>query len=144
MAITPSNFIQATENLVAVAAALSRSTVQVRSHRVGIGAGVIWHPNGIIITNAHVVTEPRVTVELSDGRIFDAVCTRRDSQRDLAALKVAAVDLSAATIGDSDALRVGELVLAVGNPLGVVGALTTGIIQATGSKDAFSRWVEAA
>lgn len=143
MAITPSNPIRATENLVAVAAALSRSTVQVRSRGFGIGAGVIWHPNGIIITNAHVVRGPRATVELSDGRVFDAVCTRRDSHRDLVALKIAAVDLSAATIGDSDALRVGELVLAVGNPLGVVGALTTGIIHATGSKDAFSRWVQA-
>lgn len=142
MAITP-NDATPTENLAAVAAALSRSTVQVRSRRFGIGSGIIWHPSGIIITNAHVVEGSRATVELSNGRVFDAVCTRRDSQRDLAALKVAAVDLSAATIGDSDALRVGELVLAVGNPLGVVGALTTGIIHAMSPKDAFSRWVQA-
>lgn len=140
MTITPNDPISVTE-LEAVAAALRRSTVQVRSRKMGVGSGVIWN-NGLIITNAHVLRGSRATVELSDGRVFDAVCIR-DAQQDLAALKVAAVDLSAATIGDSDTLRVGQLVLAVGNPLGVVGALTTGIIHAIGPKDTFSKWVQA-
>jgi len=74
--------------------------------------------------------------------VFDAG-TSRDPQRDLAALTVSAADLSAATIGDSDALRVGELVLAVGNPSGHVGVLTTGIIHAIGPKDALTKWVQA-
>lgn len=142
MTITPNDATRATEELAAVAAALSRSTVQVRSRRYGFGSGVIWHPNGLIITNNHVIRGPRATVELSNGRVFDALCINRDTQRDLAVLKVSAVDLPTATIGDSDALRVGELVLAVGNPLGIVGALTTGIIHAVGSKDA-SRWIQA-
>lgn len=143
MAIMPNDATRATEELAAVAAALSLSTVQVQSRRSGVGSGVIWHSSGLIITNAHVVRGSRAKVELSDGRAFDAVCTSRDSQWDLAALKVSATDLPAATVGDSDALRVGELVLAVGNPLGLVGALTTGIIHAIGPKDASPRWVQA-
>ncbi len=130
------------EELADVAAVLSRSTVQVRSRRFSGGSGVIWHSN-LIITNAHVVRGARTTVELSDGRVFDAVCTSRDPQRDLAALTVDATDLPAATIGDSDALRVGELVLAVGNPLGLIGALSTGIIHAVAPKDTSRRWVQA-
>ncbi len=141
MASAVNEATKVTEELAAVAAALSRSTVQVRSRRYGAGSGVIWHSSGLIITNSHVVRGSRATVELSDGRVFDAVCTSRDPQRDLATLKVSAVDLPSATVGDSDALRVGELVLAVGNPLGLVGALTTGIIHAIAPKDA--SWVQA-
>lgn len=137
------NDTKTTEELAAVAAALNRSTVQVRSRRFSMGSGVIWHAKGLIITNAHVVNGSRAMVELSDGRIFDAVCTSRDLQRDLAVLTVLADDLPAAIIGDSDALRVGQLALAVGNPLGLVGALTTGIIHTIGSKDPASRWIQA-
>jgi serine protease Do len=130
------------EELAAVAAVVSRSTVQVRSRRFSGGSGVIWHSN-LIITNDHVVRGARATVELSDGRVFDAVCTSRDPQRDLAALTIDATDLPVATIGDSDALRVGELVVAVGNPLGMIGALSTGIIHAVAPKDISRRWVQA-
>lgn len=114
--------------LAAVAEALRQSTVQVKSQGSGGGAGVIWHRDHLIITNAHVARTPRVTVELADGRVLEAECTRVDPVRDLAALHVDATHLPAAPLGNSDALRVGELVLAVGHPLGVVGALTTGII----------------
>lgn len=129
------------EELVTVAETLNRSTVQVQSRRFGEGSGVIWHSNGLIITNAHVIRGMGAKVKLSDGRVLDAVCIKRDTIRDLAALKVDASDLPAATIGDSDALKVGELVLAVGNPLGFVGAVTTGIIHATALFP--RRWVEA-
>ncbi|HEY9782326.1 MAG TPA: trypsin-like peptidase domain-containing protein [Leptolyngbyaceae cyanobacterium] len=129
------------EELVAVAEALNRSTVQVQSRRFGGGSGVIWHYGGLIITNAHVIRGMGAKVKLSDGRELEAVCIKRDRIRDLAALKVDATDLPAATIGDSDALKVGELVLAVGNPLGFVGAVTTGIIHATALFP--RRWVEA-
>lgn len=136
-----SNMFTPNDELADVAANLSRSTVQVHQ-RFGGGSGVIWHSNGSIITNAHVVRNMGVTVELSDGRVFDAVCIKRDRSLDLALLKVDAT-LPAATIGNSDTLRVGELVLAVGNPLGVVGALTTGIIHAIAPKDTLARWVQA-
>lgn len=128
-----------TLELAAVAEKLRRSTVQVRSDRLSAGSGVIWNSDGLIITNAHVAPKERASVELNDGRVFEAVVTTKDSHRDLAALQVEATDLPAATIGNSDTLRVGELVMAVGNPLGIVGALTTGIIHATSSQ----KWVMA-
>jgi len=118
-----------TAQLASVAAALSACTVQIRTGKSAVGSGVIWHSD-VIITNAHVVPGPQATVELADGRTFDAVCTSRDRQRDLAALQIAAKQLlPAATVGDSHALRVGELVLAVGHPVGFAGALTIGIIH---------------
>ena len=131
--------------LAAVALGLHHCTVQVRSRHSGGGSGVIWHSDGLIITNAHVAQDERVTVELSDGRVIDAVRTSVDPRRDLAVLRIEATDLPVVTVGDSDALRVGELVLAMGNPQGVVGALTTGIIHGVGPTDAQNRqrWVMA-
>jgi serine protease Do len=139
------------KELAAVAEQLRSCTVQVRSSRSGGGSGVIWHSDGLIITNAHVAQTETATVELSDGRVFDAVRTSIDRRWDLAALQIKATDLKAATVGDANALRVGELVLAVGNPLGVVGAVTTGIIHSIGSADtllddegaAYKQWVMA-
>lgn len=117
------------DELQAIATRLCRATVQVRGQGPGGGSGVIWSSDGLIITNAHVARGARATVELFDGRTLDAAVTARDKGRDLAALTIDAHDLPAAAIGDSDRLRVGELVLAVGNPLGMVGALTTGIVH---------------
>jgi serine protease Do len=87
----------------------------------------------LIVTNAHVVRSSHAQVKLWDGRTLDAVVTSRDLTRDLAALLAPGSDLPAATLADSSKARVGELVLAVGNPLGFVGALSTGIIHAAGS-----------
>lgn len=115
--------------LTVVAQQLKNSSVQVRSGNVGVGSGVIWHEDGLIVTNAHVAQTQKVAVELADGRIFQAVRTKIDPFLDLASLQIEATDLPAATIGDSNTLRVGELVLAVGNPVGAVGVLTAGIIQ---------------
>lgn len=127
-----------------IAEQLRRCTVQVRSSRGSGGSGVIWNSQGLIITNAHVAPFDRAIVELWDGRVIEAIRTDIDSRQDLAALQVETTDLPSVTVGDSD-LRVGELVLAVGNPLGLVGALTKGIIHATDSIDDFStqRWVKA-
>ncbi len=121
-----------------VAEALRRSTVQIKGRRYGTGSGVIWHSDGLIITNSHVVRGAHAQVRLSDGRSFDATVTKRDEPRDLAALRIPANDLPAITAGDSDSLRVGELALAVGNPFGHAGALTTGIIHTISQ-----RWVQA-
>lgn len=119
-----------TDDLASIAERLTRSTVQVRSDRHGAGSGVIWGSDGLIITNAHVAHGTRATVELWDGRTFDATVVSRDPARDLAALEVQARDLPAAPVGDSDTLRVGQVVVAVGNPLGITSALTTGIVHA--------------
>ncbi|MBW4624788.1 MAG: trypsin-like peptidase domain-containing protein [Brasilonema octagenarum HA4186-MV1] len=121
------------DEFASVAENLRKVTVKVRSSSFGSGSGVIWQTtegSSLIITNAHVATNNRATVELWDGRVFEAVRTNIDPTKDLAALKIDATDLPTATIGHSDALRVGELVLAVGNPFGDSGAVTTGIIHA--------------
>ena len=136
------------DELAAVAARLRRSTVVVRGRGRGAGSGVIWPGRGLIVTNAHVAQGPRSSVGLSDGRSLDAVVTARDPYRDLAALAVDAQDLPAADVADSDRLRVGDLVLAVGNPLGMIGALATGIIHTTGAAGARNgpggqRWIQA-
>lgn len=120
---------QFNDELSAVATTLRQSTVKVKSGAAGVGSGVIWQADGLIITNAHVATSNRATVELSDGRVFEAVRSHFDPQEDLAALKISATDLKTATIGDSANLRVGELVLAVGNPLADSGAVTIGIVH---------------
>src|SRR5689334_7208874 len=118
------------EELAVLAAKRRHQTVKVKNGSLEVGSGIIWQADGLIITNAHVATSNQATVELSDGRVFAAVRTRFDPQQDLAALKIAATDLNTASIGDSDRLLVGELVLAVGNPLADTGAVTTGIISA--------------
>lgn len=114
--------------LAAVADRVRPSVVEVRDGR-GAGSGVIWSPAGLIVTNHHVVPGKRAQVALADGRIFEATVTRRDADRDLAALRVDATALPAAPVGDSRALRVGQIVIAVGNPHGVPRAVTIGIIS---------------
>jgi serine protease Do len=128
-----------------VAEALRRTTVQVSSGGRGYGSGVILNADGLIVTNAHVVRSSHAQVKLWDGRTLDAVVTSRDLTRDLAALLASGSGLPAATLGDSSKARVGELVLAVGNPLGLVGALSTGIIHAAGSVHGLgmSSWLQA-
>jgi serine protease Do len=116
-----------------VAEALRRTTVQVSSSGRGFGSGVILSADGLIVTNAHVVRSSHAQVKLWDGRTLEAVVTSRDLSQDLAALLASGSDLPAAALADSSKARVGELVLAVGNPLGFVGALSTGIIHAAGS-----------
>jgi serine protease Do len=142
------NSLSLSDELAAVAARLRRSTVLVRGRGHGAGSGVIWPGRSLIVTNAHVAQGPRSIVGLSDGRSLDALVTARDPYRDLAALAVDAQDLPAADVADSDRLRVGDLVLAVGNPLGMIGALATGIIHTTGATGARNgpggqRWIQA-
>jgi serine protease Do len=130
-----------------VAERLRRSTVQVSVERSrGSGSGVIWAADGLIITNAHVARADRARIELWDGREFDADLIARDARRDLASLRISERDLPAAVPGNSSALRPGELVLAVGNPLGFIGALTTGVVHALGPRRGVGRqaWVQAA
>jgi serine protease Do len=126
---------------------LRRSTVQIRDprHARSIGSGVIFSANGAIITNAHVASGDEAAVGLWDGCELRARVTSRDSGRDLALLETGARDLPAASFGDSSRVRVGELVIAIGNPLGFAGALTTGIVHAVGAVPGLGRrvWVQA-
>jgi serine protease Do len=115
-----------------IAEKLRRSTVQIRQG--GQGSGIVWSPDGLILTNAHVARGDRAEIELWDGRRFPARLTARDPRRDLATLHIDAPPLEAATPGDSTTLRPGELVIAIGNPLGFAGALSTGVIHSLGKQ----------
>src|SRR5215475_1844180 len=104
---------------------------QGRLVQVGLGSGVIVSPDGYILTNNHVVDEAdKVEVELSDNRKFIAKVIGVDPPSDIAVIKIAASGLPTVAFGDSDKVEVGDLVLAVGNPLGVGQTVTMGIISA--------------
>lgn len=99
----------------------------------GVGSGVILNNNGYILTNEHVVSEAReLNVILSDGRTLEGKVIYADTAMDLAVVKVEAKNLPVAQAGDSDHLRVGELAIAIGNPLGLryQRTVTAGIISA--------------
>ena len=134
-----------------VAERLRRSTVQVMSgsprapRAQGTGSGVVWSDDGTVITNAHVAIHDSARIQLWDGRAVEAKVASRDARADLAMLKLDASELHAIRWRDSRSLRPGELVLAVGNPLGFVGALTTGVVHAAGAVNGLGRgrWVQA-
>ena len=123
------------------------SVVQVRSSRSprrgaasrgGAGAGFLWSPDGSVMTNHHVAAGSRGKVEvvLTDDRSFDAGVVGSSRRLDLAMFRLrnaSAEDLPTPPVGDSDALRVGELVFAVGHPWGRRGAVTAGIVSGLGS-----------
>ncbi len=106
-----------------------RSLVQIANgRRGGAGAGTIWHPEGLILTNAHVVQRPSLHVTLPDGRKLPAKVLAFDRQLDLAALSVDASNLPTIELGESTRLRPGDWVLALGHPWGVTGAATAGVV----------------
>ena len=100
----------------------------------GVGSGIIFDSTGWILTNRHVVAGTTdLTVQLKDGTKYDAKIYGIDTLTDLAIIKVDATGLTAATIGDSDGLKVGELVVAIGSPLGTFdNSVTSGIVSALG------------
>jgi serine protease Do len=99
----------------------------------GVGSGVIVSPDGYILTNNHVVDEAdKVEVELNDNRKFTAKVIGTDSPSDVAVIKIDATGLPTVALGDSDRVEIGDLVLAVGNPLGIGQTVTMGIISAKG------------
>jgi len=97
----------------------------------GLGSGVILSSDGYIVTNNHVIDgADRLEVTLNDNSIYNAKVIGSDPSTDVALLKIEATDLPVIPIGDSDALKVGEWVLAVGNPFGFTSTVTTGIVSA--------------
>jgi Do/DeqQ family serine protease len=98
-----------------------------------LGSGVVLDSDGHIVTNNHVVPEAaEISVQISDGRIAPAKVLGRDPDTDLAMLKVDLPDLPTMTLGRSDTLRPGDVVLAIGNPVGLSQTVTQGIVSATG------------
>jgi serine protease Do len=116
-----------------VAERLRRVTVQIRAGGSGCGSGVIWKADGQVVTNAHVVSQGRPLLQLWTGQEAAARVVRTDPKRDLALLHVESACGLQVAPGDSAMLRPGELVIAVGNPLGFVGAVSTGAVHSVGS-----------
>lgn len=117
-----------------------QSLVQVHNGRRGAGSGTIWHRDGLIITNAHVVSgsgrrhgqKGELRVTLPEGTTLPARLLACDDGRDVAALLVEAKDLTPIELGTSRDLQPGQWVLAMGYPWGVAGAVTAGIVIGTG------------
>jgi Do/DeqQ family serine protease len=104
---------------------------QQRAH--GLGSGVIISTDGYILTNHHVIDgADQIKVDLNDDRTLDAKVVGTDPLSDLAVLKIDATNLPVLALGDSDKVRVGDVVLAIGNPMGIGQTVTMGIISAKG------------
>ena len=105
----------------------------------GLGSGVIVSADGTILTNNHVVEgAEKITVLLADDKSFEARLIGSDKPSDLAVLKIEAQNMPFLTLGNSDTVRVGDIVLAIGNPLGIGQTVTAGIISAKGRRTGLS------
>ncbi|MGH9943436.1 MAG: DegQ family serine endoprotease [Pyrinomonadaceae bacterium] len=105
----------------------------------GLGSGVIVSADGYILTNHHVIDgAEKIKVQMTDNRTFDAKLVGSDAPSDLAVLKIEASNLPVLPLGNSDDVRVGDVALAVGNPLGVGQTVTSGIISAKGRSTGLS------
>jgi len=124
---------QLNSQLAGVVTKTRNSLVQISNgHQGGAGAGTIWHAEGLIITNAHVVRRSSLQVTLADGTTRPAKILARDPQRDLAALSIDAHHLPTVELGDSTTLQPGQFVLALGHPWGVAGAVCAGPVIGVG------------
>ena len=121
--------------LVEVVERVAPAVVNVGQGR-GAGSGVVIAPDGYVLTNAHVVEGTReVLVTLRDGTALGAALVGADRGTDLAVVRVLASGLATVELGDSDALRVGQLVIAIGDPLGLQSTVTTGVVRGDPARD---------
>ena len=105
----------------------------------GVGSGVIVSADGTILTNHHVIDgAEKITVQMNDNRTFDAKIVGSDPPSDLAVLKIEGESLPFVKLGNSDNVRIGDIVLAIGNPLGIGQTVTAGIISAKGRRTGLS------
>lgn len=105
----------------------------------GTGSGVIVSADGTVLTNNHVIDgADKITVRMLDGKTFDAKVIGTDAPSDLAVVKIEATNLPFLNLGNSDQVRVGDIVLAIGNPLGIGQTVTAGIISAKGRRTGLS------
>ena len=114
--------------------AVAPSVVKIELER-GAGSGVVFTPDGLILTNDHVVARPgAIRVQLTDGRVLRADVVGRDAHTDLAVIRIdpSSAPLTYAQFGDSRAVRVGQVAVAIGNPYGFHHTVTTGVVSALG------------
>ena len=136
--VTSSGTSNATENIAQVAAGISSSIVEVTvesGRSTSEGSGIIVRSDGVIVTNAHVVSDVAsggtLTVTLANGKTAKATVVGTDARHDIAVIKASGVSgVSPATLGTASSLHVGDTVIAVGSPLGLEGSVTSGIVSA--------------
>ena len=120
------------QELVSVVRSVSPSVVQIRTPEA-LGSGVVFDARGDIVTNAHVVgNATRFVVTLASGDSHPATAVGRDAANDLAVIRIAGARPRPATFADSSQVEVGDIVLALGNPLGLRSSVTEGIVSAVG------------
>jgi len=121
------------ERLLRQVVLLRVGRVSARQDRAGLGSGVVVSQDGYILTSAHVLAGAREGVAaFSDGRELPIEIVGRDPLSDMAVVRVDGGRLEAAALGDADRLKVGQLVVAVGSPLGLAGSVTAGVVSALG------------
>jgi len=138
LATSHSNIDRAPNSIAGIAARVSPSVVSIDSRSnqgEDTGSGFFLESNGTILTNNHVVegavlSNGKITVNLTNGKSYPATVIGRDSAYDLAVLKIDVTDAPALPLGDSDKVQVGDNVIAIGSPLGLAGTVTSGIISA--------------
>jgi serine protease Do len=130
--------------LAALAGGLRQVTVRLQVGGAGEGSGVVWRPDGLVVTNAHVARGRTARVRLDSGELLVGRVVAREPALDLAALFVEARGLAAARLGEAARLRPGELLLALGHPLGVANAISLGVVhKVVREADGQPRWISA-
>jgi serine protease Do len=111
--------------------------------RAGEGAGIIWHEGGLVVTNAHCIHDRRATVRTMTGESLDGKVVAHDARLDLALIDVPGLPGSAPLLGDVETLRTGELLVALGHPFGVHGAIALGVLHtlARDPRSGSARWI---
>jgi len=130
-------------DLTSLGEALRRVTVEIAAGRDNQASGVLWPEDGLVVTNAHVARLNRLTVRLWDGRESGAALIARTVRHDLALIRVPWQDLETARLGQSERLRVGDLVFAVGAPWGIPQSLTMGMVHCGPASVRSRNWIHA-